>query len=80
MTRKISNISFIISLLLFAAAWSAIPPAIVQVNVTQFHNHDSRNGLSMSNTIHLMRFALKNRLTKSAEISINGVFPHLEVS
>ena len=25
--------------------WSAVVPTNAQVNVTQFHNHDSRNGL-----------------------------------
>ena len=25
--------------------WSAVVPADAQVNVTQFHNHDSRDGL-----------------------------------
>ena len=37
--------SFTISLLLLAGLWSSIPPANAQVNVTQFHNHDSRDGL-----------------------------------
>jgi hypothetical protein len=37
--------SFTISLLVLAGLWSAIPPAKAQVNVTQFHNHDSRDGL-----------------------------------
>jgi hypothetical protein len=37
--------SFTISLLVLGGLWSAIPPAKAQVNVTQFHNHDSRDGL-----------------------------------
>jgi len=37
--------SFTISLLVLAGLWSSIPPANAQVNVTQFHNHDSRDGL-----------------------------------
>ena len=37
--------SFAISLLVLAGLWSAIPPTNAQVNVTQFHNHDSRDGL-----------------------------------
>jgi hypothetical protein len=37
--------SFTISLLVLAGLWSAIPKANAQVNVTQFHNHDSRDGL-----------------------------------
>ena len=35
-------------LLFFVAVvwlWSAVAPADAQVNVTQFHNHDSRDGL-----------------------------------
>src|SRR6266511_514151 len=34
-----------ISLLVLAALWRATLPANAQVNVTQFHNHDSRDGL-----------------------------------
>src|SRR6266480_4603220 len=30
--------------------WSAILPANAQVNVTQFHNHDSRDGLYIDST------------------------------
>lgn len=37
--------SFTTSLLVFVASWSAILSANAQVNVTQFHNHDSRDGL-----------------------------------
>jgi hypothetical protein len=37
--------SFTISLLVLVALWSATLPANAQVNVTQFHNHDSRDGL-----------------------------------
>ena len=35
---------FIFSVVLICL-WSAIPRANAQVNVTQFHNHDSRDGL-----------------------------------
>ena len=35
---------FIFSVVL-VCLWSAIPRANAQVNVTQFHNHDSRDGL-----------------------------------
>ena len=37
--------SFVVWLLLLTAAWGGVPVAIAQVNVTQFHNHDSRDGL-----------------------------------
>ena len=37
--------SLVFSSLLLAAAWGGVPVAIAQVNVTQFHNHDSRDGL-----------------------------------
>jgi len=36
---------FSISWLVAAGLWSAILPTNAQVNVTQFHNHDSRDGL-----------------------------------
>ena len=36
---------FSISLLVAAGLWSAILPTSAQVNVTQFHNHSSRDGL-----------------------------------
>jgi plastocyanin len=35
----------LISSLVVAGSWSAIVPANAQVNVTQFHNHSSRDGL-----------------------------------
>jgi hypothetical protein len=34
-----------ISLLVVAGLWSAVLPTNAQVNVTQHHNHDSRDGL-----------------------------------
>ena len=37
--------SLTVSLLVLAALWSATFPANAQVNVTQFHNHDLRDGL-----------------------------------
>src|SRR6267154_837773 len=36
---------FSISLLVVAGLWSAIIPTNAQVNVTQYHNHISRDGL-----------------------------------
>ena len=36
---------FSISWLVAAGMWSAIVPANAQVNVTQYHNHSSRDGL-----------------------------------
>src|ERR1700730_2074477 len=36
---------FSISLLVAAGVWSAIVPTNAQVNVTQYHNHISRDGL-----------------------------------
>jgi len=36
---------FCISSVVLVCLWSAIPRANAQVNVTQFHNHDSRDGL-----------------------------------
>src|SRR5215471_1045526 len=36
---------FSISSLIVVGFWSAIAPVNAQVNVTQFHNHDSRDGL-----------------------------------
>src|SRR5215813_9267985 len=35
----------VISFVVLAVLWSAIVPANAQVNVTQFHNHSSRDGL-----------------------------------
>jgi outer membrane protein assembly factor BamB len=39
------KIAFSISLLVAASLWSAIVPTNAQVNVTQYHNHGSRDGL-----------------------------------
>jgi hypothetical protein len=38
-------------LLLLIAAWSGAPDAVAQVNVTQFHNHDSRDGLYIDSAL-----------------------------
>ena len=36
---------FSILLVVVVCVWSAVVPINAQVNVTQFHNHDSRDGL-----------------------------------
>ncbi|PYK21606.1 MAG: hypothetical protein DME56_04145, partial [Verrucomicrobia bacterium] len=47
-TRKIikhRRMKLSIFLVVVIWLWSAVAPADAQVNVTQFHNHDSRDGL-----------------------------------
>jgi hypothetical protein len=39
--KALSSISFLVA----AGLWSAIVPTNAQVNVTQYHNHSSRDGL-----------------------------------
>jgi len=36
---------FLFFFVVVVCLWSAVAPADAQVNVTQFHNHDSRDGL-----------------------------------
>src|SRR5262249_46920516 len=45
MTQVAPKRSLRISLLIAAGLWSAILPTNAQVNVTQYHNHSSRDGL-----------------------------------
>jgi hypothetical protein len=44
-TAHILKALFSISFLVAGGLWSAIVPTNAQVNVTQFHNHSSRDGL-----------------------------------
>src|SRR5205823_1114384 len=44
-TAHILKALFSISFLIAVGLWSAIVPTNAQVNVTQFHNHASRDGL-----------------------------------
>jgi PQQ enzyme repeat len=46
-----------VSLLVAAALWIAILPTNAQVNVTQFHNHDSRDGLYIDSAFTLSAVA-----------------------
>src|SRR5881227_419613 len=63
-TRKIikhRRMKLSIFLVVVIWLWSAVAPADAQVNVTQFHNHDSRDGLYVDSaftpaaTANLMR-------------------------
>src|SRR6266704_5965417 len=52
-TRKIikhRRMKLSIFLVVVIWLWSAVAPADAQVNVTQFHNHDSRDGLYVDTT------------------------------
>ena len=42
---------FSISSLVAAGLWSAIVPTNAQVNVTQYHNHSSRDGLYVDSAL-----------------------------
>src|SRR5882757_589578 len=42
---KLRRMKILVFFVVVVCLWSAVAPADAQVNVTQFHNHDSRDGL-----------------------------------
>jgi hypothetical protein len=58
---------FSISPLVVAGLWSAVLPINAQVNVTQFHNHDSRDGLYIDSS-----FKLNAAANLTRDLNFNG--------
>jgi len=69
--RRMKFLFFIFSVV-FACLWSAVVPANAQVNVTQFHNDDSRDGLYIDSAFtHDVAANLKRDLNFDGTIAGN---------